>query len=149
MQRSGLALVALVALLGCRFLGHQPEASADAGGTPDLAPAAPPAAPAVAAPTAVATAQPGAPAPVAPGVPATTAHASATAAPSASGAPTATSTAAAPALPAPPSAACLSKCNGILQACMIAPSVGDGGVPKLPDPTKCKAAFDACAAACK
>lgn len=46
------------------------------------------------------------------------------------------------------SAACQSKCQGALQVC-VTPSVTEGGLPSLGDPTKCREAFDACIAACK
>lgn len=46
------------------------------------------------------------------------------------------------------SAACQTKCQAVLQACLT-PGVSEAGLPTLADPTKCKTAFDECAAACK
>jgi hypothetical protein len=45
-------------------------------------------------------------------------------------------------------AACQSKCQGVMQACLT-PSGKDGGLPSFADPTQCKAAFDECVKACK
>ncbi|MBI3200553.1 MAG: hypothetical protein HYZ29_03350 [Myxococcales bacterium] len=45
-------------------------------------------------------------------------------------------------------AACASKCQSVLQTCLL-PSATEGGLPKLADPQKCQAAFDECAKACK
>lgn len=46
------------------------------------------------------------------------------------------------------SAACASKCQGVLQACLT-PGKTEAGMPTFADPTKCQAAFDECAKACK
>jgi hypothetical protein len=59
---------------------------------------------------------------------------------------------AAPALPSapvftPPSAACLTRCQGAMQGCLSAPV--DGGVPGFGNLDLCKKAFEACQAACK
>ena len=44
---------------------------------------------------------------------------------------------------------CISKCQGVLQACLTPTPGKDGGLPKIGDPVACKAAADACQAACK
>lgn len=46
------------------------------------------------------------------------------------------------------SAACASKCQGVLQTCLT-PGKTEAGMPTFADPTKCQAAFDECAKACK
>ena len=46
------------------------------------------------------------------------------------------------------SAACQTKCNGALQACLV-PAKKEGGLPTLADPTKCQTAFNDCLSACK
>ena len=45
--------------------------------------------------------------------------------------------------------ACLAKCQAIGASCLTPQAGKDGGLPTLGDPTKCKAATDACQAACK
>jgi hypothetical protein len=56
--------------------------------------------------------------------------------------------AAAPA-PAPgPSKECTDRCNSALRTCLT-PSVTEGGLPSLGDPTACQKAFNDCTAACK
>ncbi len=47
-----------------------------------------------------------------------------------------------------PSKECVQKCQGVMQTCLT-PRTGDGGMPQLPDPTKCQQAFTDCQAACK
>ena len=45
--------------------------------------------------------------------------------------------------------ACLAKCQAVLASCLTPQAGKDGGFPTFGDPTKCKAASDACQAACK
>jgi hypothetical protein len=73
-----------------------------------------------------------------------------------------TSTASAPApVPAPtltlppvdgglsiPTAACIQKCQGRLQACMSKPVALDGGLPSLDSMSECKKAFEDCRGDC-
>jgi hypothetical protein len=45
--------------------------------------------------------------------------------------------------------ACAQKCQAVLASCLTPQAGKDGGLPTFGDATKCKAASDACQAACK
>jgi hypothetical protein len=136
--RSTLLLL-VFALLACK-LGKKEETAPSATATPEPTAAATPAATPSAAPAATDT--PAAPTQVQTGVTTKKGDAGTTkdAGPTDASASSDASSG--------KNAACQSKCQGIMQACLT-PSAKDGGLPSFGDPTKCQAAFNDCAKACK
>jgi len=148
--RLALTAVVLSALLACKLGKRDEEPAADAAAAEPVPVAAAPAespAPSAASPEPTAQpAQPGAAAP-SPAAPAPVPKLDAGVAAEA-GSPADAGGAAASDAGSPKSAVCQTKCQPVLQACLT-PGVTEAGLPSLADPTQCKAAFDACLAACK
>ena len=137
--RSALMLVVL-ALCACK-LGKKEETAPSAAPTPEATVAPTPEATAAATPATTDTTTP-------PSTTTTTTTKKTDAGTTKDAAAADAGTTAASDASAAKNAACQSKCNGIMQACLT-PSVKEGGLPSFADPTKCKAAFDECAKACK